>query len=113
MCKKRYCISASAFDRKGRLICTRNNSYTKSHPLQKHFAKLAGEPFKEYLHSELACLIAARDVKVHRLVVVRYDYYGNFKMAMPCKTCREAIRAFGVGEIYYSTENGIILMEGY
>lgn len=105
--KKRYCITASAFDSKGRLICTRTNLYNKTHPLQKHFAMLSGEPYKEALHAEIACLIAAKDAKVHSMTVIRYDGNGNLKQACPCKTCKTAIESYGVKKVYYSTPNGM------
>lgn len=108
MAKKRYAITASAFDSRGRLICTRNNNYSKTHPLQKHFAKLSGEIYKEKLHAEIACLIASRDIPVAKVVIIRYDANGNLKLAAPCKTCQEALKAYGVKEVYYSTDKGII-----
>ena len=108
MSKKRYCITASAFDAKGRLIATKVNQYNKTHPLQKHFAVLAGEPYKEALHSEIACLIACKDIAIDKIVVVRYDASGNLKLAKPCKTCQVALTAYGVREVHYSTENGIV-----
>jgi deoxycytidylate deaminase len=108
--KKRYCITSSAYDRKGNLIASRTNSYFKSHPLQKHFASLAGEPYKETLHSEIATLIACRYKKIDKLVVMRYDSFGNLRNAMPCKTCQAAIKAFGVEMVMYSTEEGMKLL---
>lgn len=107
MSKRRYCIVSSAFDSKGRLIATKTNQYNKTHPLQKHFAILAGEPYKEALHSEIACLIACKNTPVEKVVVVRYDSFGKLKLAKPCKTCQTALKSYGVKEIYYSTESGI------
>lgn len=107
MSKRRYCITASAFDSKGRLIATRTNQYNKTHPLQKHFAILAGEPYKEALHSEIACLIACKDTPVDKMVIIRYDASGRFKLAKPCKTCQTALKSYGVREVYYSDESGM------
>lgn len=105
--KKRYVIQASTFDQKGNLIAARNNNYTKSHPLMKHFACLANEPCKEYLHAEISALIASKDKVIDTLVVVRYDAYGNLKLAKPCKTCQIAIQAYNVRKVIYSTEEGM------
>lgn len=107
MSKKRYVITASAFDSKGKLIATRNNQYSKTHPLQKHFAVLAGEPYKEALHAEIACLIAAKDAKVHSVVITRFDSKGSMKLALPCRTCMQALKSYGVSRIYYSSEEGM------
>jgi len=111
MAKKRYVVVTSAFDSKGRCICTRENSYTKTHPIQKHFAKLAGEPYKEFLHSEIHCLIASKMQAVDKIVVMRYDCFGNLQNAKPCKTCHTALKAYGVKNVYYSTEEGLIKYE--
>ena len=108
MTKKRYVITASTFDRKGNLLATRTNSYTKSHPLMKHFGTIAGEPYKVSLHSEIHAIIASRDKVVDSLVVTRYDAYGNPKLAKPCKTCQVAITAYGIKNVCYTTEEGMV-----
>jgi deoxycytidylate deaminase len=105
--KKRYVIVSTAYDAKGHVIASRINDYQKTHPLQKHFAKLAGEPFKESLHSEIATLIACKDKQVRTLVIVRFDSEGNFKDCMPCRTCRTAIKAYNVQRVLYSTPEGM------
>ena len=105
--KKRYVITASTFDRKGNLIASRNNSYTKSHPLMKHFGTIAGESYRISLHAEIAAIIASKDKIIDSLVVTRYDCNGNFKIAKPCKTCQAAIKAYNIPNVYYSTEEGM------
>lgn len=104
--KKRYNIIATAFDKKGRVLSVGRNNYNKTHPLQKYFSLKAGESeLKHCLHAELSALIQARKV-VDCLVVERYDVHGNPKLAMPCKSCQEAIKAFGVRLVKYTTEGG-------
>ena len=105
--KKRYCIVSSAYDSKGRLVASRANDYNKTHPLQKYFANIAGEPYKETLHSEIATLIACRDKQVHTLVVMLFDAHGNFKNSKPCCTCMIAIKAYNVQKVLYSTPEGM------
>lgn len=73
----------------------------------KHFACLANEPMKEYLHAEISALIASKDKVIDTLVVVRYDAQGNLKLAKPCRTCQGAIIAYGVRKVLYSTEEGM------
>ena len=107
MSKKRYVITASAFDKKGRVICSRQNVYSKSHPFQKHCAVLAGEPYKEALHAEIACLIASKRKDVDKIVVLRYDALGRLKLAKPCKVCEVALRIYAVKTVVYSTEDGL------
>jgi deoxycytidylate deaminase len=104
--KTRYVITASCFDKKGRLISTGQNSYSRSHPLMKHFSTIAGQPYREKIHAELAALIRSKGKEVHTVLVQRFDANGNPKLAMPCKVCMLAIKAFGVKRIIYTTDSG-------
>lgn len=106
MSKARYVITATCFDAKGRVIATANNNYSKSHPIQAHFAKLAGEPYKICLHAEIQALLRTRDKPVDTLLVQRFDKSGNPRLAMPCKTCQTAIIAYGVKKVIYTTDGG-------
>jgi deoxycytidylate deaminase len=106
--KKRYCIIAKAFDKKGNLIAVGTNSYTKTHPLMLHFGKIAGLPEKTYVHAEVQALIRSRDKQVYRLLVERYESDGTPALAKPCKVCQEALKAYGVTIVEYTTEDGIV-----
>lgn len=110
MSRKRFEIISSAFDRKGLLIASSLNSYSKSHPLQLFYSKLAGmSDQRVYLHSELACLIKAKK-PVHTLLVQRFDSKGKPALAMPCKSCLLAIKAYGVQVLRYTTVDGVVEM---
>ncbi len=79
--------------KRNRIVAIGRNSYVKTHPRQAHFARLAGQPKKEYLHAEIAALIRApRDADT--LFVLRFDKQGNPACAAPCPVCRLAIAAF-------------------
>lgn len=107
MSKKRYSITASAFDKRGRLVARANNSYQKSNPKQKYLSILAGMSDKRiYLHSEVACLIKARGAKVHTLKIERYDLNGNTKLAWCCPSCQLFIKEYGVKRVIFTTEEG-------
>lgn len=109
--KKRYVITASAFDKRGRLICTANNSYNDSSSLMRYYAFKTGNHQKVYNHAEIRCLeiaILKMKQKVARLVVMRWDSFGNLKDSSPCCICREAIKDFKIPEVYYSKEDGIV-----
>lgn len=108
--KTRYVITASCFDKKGRLISTGQNDYKKSSTFMKRWAELAGEPYKIYWHSECRAIYRAlkQGKDIHSIVVTRYDSKGNFRNAKPCKTCMACIRFFNIPFIYFSTEEGII-----
>lgn len=107
MSHKRYRILAECLDKKGRVLSRGYNSYTKSHPLQKHFAVLAeGNDLKTCLHAEIAAILRARDEEIHSIFVQRIegDKYG---LAKPCPTCSLAIKTFGIKVVRYTTAEGI------
>lgn len=99
--RKKYKIIACALDRKGKVLAMRTNDYECSHPLQKHFAVLAGKPEAIFLHAEIATLIAAKK-EVHKLLIARIDKNGNPLSAKPCPICERAIKFFGVKELEYT-----------
>lgn len=79
--------------RKNRVVSVGLNSYTKTHPRQSLFARLAGQPKRDYLHAEISALIRApRDADT--LVVIRADKKGNLVCAKPCPVCSLAITHF-------------------
>ena len=106
MCKKRFTLVAKTYDRKGRLIAVGTNNYKKSHPLQAYFAEKAGFPDKQYLHSEVQSLLRSGDKQVDRITVERYHANGSPALASPCPICREAIKAYGVRVIEYTSSEG-------
>lgn len=105
MSDKRFELTAFAYDKRGKLLASGENSYRKTHPLMKHFSSLCGHEHKIYLHAEVQALIRAGDQKVHRLVVKRYGAQGDPLLAKPCEVCQKAIKAFGVAVVEY-TEKG-------
>jgi len=72
-------LQATCYDKLGRVISVGANNYTKTHPVQSHFAKLAKVPEKIYLHAEIAPALAA-----------------------PCPACLAAIKAWGISKISYT-----------
>lgn len=99
MAKKRYTIIATCYDSKGKFLSRAKNSYTKSHPLQAHFASLVGEPKRIFLHAEIAALLKAGTEKVHTLELWSPDA----PSVHPCKICSKAITAFGVKKVILHT----------
>jgi tRNA(Arg) A34 adenosine deaminase TadA len=101
--KTRYIIKATCYDKKSRIVSIGYNSYTRTHPLQKHFAELVGLYGKEYLHAEIDALLKAKGKPVYSIVIERYAQDGRPLLAKPCPICETAIRAFGVDHIYFTT----------
>lgn len=112
MCVKRYEIFATCYDRQGRVISVGTNSYKKSHPLMKELAiKTLRNPHKVYLHAEVQALLRCGDKQVHRIVVQRFTAEGKPALAKPCPICQEAIRMFGVKELWYTCDSGLTVKE--
>lgn len=99
--KKRHLLTATVFNKQGKVIGQATNNYTKSHPLQAHFAKLAGENHRIYLHAEIAALLKCGLKRPYEIYVSRQtkDGPGN---AAPCPVCRLALEHFGVKKIGYT-----------
>lgn len=108
MTRKRFELISTSFCKRGRPISTQLNSYKRSHTLQAYFSKKAGlHESRIYLHSELATLIKSQSSKVHSMLVQRFDSMGKPKDARPCPSCVEAMKAWGVVKVRYTTEFGI------
>lgn len=100
--KQRFKIIARCFDKRGRVLSEATNNYTKSHPIQAHFARIAGQPERIYLHAEIAAILRAGDKPIHRIEVLRFDSLGNPVLAKPCPVCMEAIKAYGISDVIWS-----------
>jgi tRNA(Arg) A34 adenosine deaminase TadA len=106
--RKKYKITAKAFDKKGNLLAQSENNYLKTHPLMKYFADKVKLHDKLYLHAEILALIRCGDKKPYRLLIERYNIDGTMALAKPCPVCAEAIRAYDVSVLEYTTLNGIV-----
>lgn len=101
--KQRIC--AIACDKRGRVLSIGINSYSKTNPTMKHYAIKAGNPEAQYLHAEVAALVALSYTdrhKVHRVLVSRVLKKGETGLAMPCPVCQLALKDFGIKEISYT-----------
>lgn len=104
--RKKYIILAKVFDDKGKLMATATNNYEKSHPIMKYYAVKVGLPEKEYLHAEVQALLRCKDKKPFLISVERYNNDGNMALAKPCLVCQEAIKAYDVQFVKYTTDSG-------
>lgn len=97
MTSKRHEVTAFIYNKRGRVLSIGKNNYGKTHPIQKHYAHQAGEPYKEYLHAEIAAIIRCRDItQAHRISIFRFNADGSPALAKPCPVCTSAIEAAGI-----------------
>lgn len=104
----KYTIYARAFDKRNKTLGVGTNSYKKTHPIQKFFAKLVQEPYKEFLHAEIAAILKSNDQEIYSMQIDRFDKKGQPRLARPCPICMAALKAYNVKYIRYSTINGYI-----
>jgi len=100
MCTKQR-IEATIYNKRGHIISVGVNSYTKTHPKQAKFAKLADNPLAVFLHAEIAALVKCRQ-KPHRISVIRYMKDGTTGNAEPCAICKLAIKEAGIKFVEFS-----------
>lgn len=95
MTKKRYLIKAETFSASGKKLSEAYNNYSKTHPIQAHFAVLAGQPARVYLHAEILAIIRAADKPIHTIRITNL----SGKLSNPCPVCMKAISAYGISRI--------------
>lgn len=106
--RKRYTLIATCFDRKGKVLGTGVNNYKKSHPLMQHFAVKAGESDEKiYMHAELSAVLQSGRKEIDSILVQRFHTNGDVANAMPCPTCQQMLKSFGVKCVRYTTDEGI------
>lgn len=108
MSRKRFEIISTAFDKRNRPITTQKNSYKRTHTLQKYFSEKVGmHPDRAYLHAELHACIKSNGRPIETMLVQRFDAEGNPADAKPCPSCVEALKAFGVQKVRWTSRDGI------
>ena len=97
MTTKRFSVTAIIYDKKGRVLSIGKNSYIKTHPLQAHYARRAGEPYKVFLHAEIHAITRCAELeKAHKISIFRYREDGSPAKAEPCSICQQAIAKTGI-----------------
>ena len=102
----------------GQIVSTGWSSM-RTHPLQASHSK---NQWAIHLHAEVDCLADAIDdvlfnnalrnrMRKRTLVVVRIKRDGSLALARPCGGCMSLIVKCGVGELYFSTQEGAICQQ--
>ena len=98
---KKVHITATIFDKKGKIISFSENSYTKTHPKQAHYANRVGLHHKTFLHAEIAALVKCRK-QGYKIKIERYGKKGQPLNARPCPICELAIKEAGIKFVEYT-----------
>lgn len=109
LCTQDHKHRVIAFLLEGRRIASIGvNSYEKTHPTQAHFARLTGNPKREYIHAEIAAMSTRSGLRAIsgssslRILVARLDRRGRFVLAKPCSACMAAIAQHQIGKVYHT-----------
>jgi tRNA(Arg) A34 adenosine deaminase TadA len=94
-------ITAQVYDRRGRLLSTGQNSYSKTHPRQAALAAKVGRPLRIFLHAEISALVRCRG-EAYKIRITRLDAQGNPRLAKPCPICELAIKEAGIRVVEYT-----------
>jgi tRNA(Arg) A34 adenosine deaminase TadA len=103
--KRKHIVIAKAYNSRGKCIVVAENSYTKTHPTQAKYAKMAGNEHAIFLHAEIAALIKAKE-QIYKIEIFRFKADGSLALAKPCDVCSLAMSSLGVKSVYYSCNNG-------
>lgn len=96
--------------KKNKVIATAVNLDSKTHPIQYEWGCRVGLPQKSYLHSEISCLIRARDT-ADTIVVARVGGHSRTELrcARPCPVCTAYLKyQSNVVHVHYSTDDGFM-----
>jgi deoxycytidylate deaminase len=90
----------------------------KTNPLQAKYNVLRdlesndGRPINDFIHAEMSCINAIKDLDVDFSKVELYIYRENMNNELacckPCKACEQAIRDLGIKRVYYTDTNKYI-----
>jgi len=97
---------------KNKVVTTGVNKDYKTHPLQAHFAELAGLGEKIYLHAEISALVKCK-TDADTIIVARLGGHSQneIRNAQPCKICQLALQEAGITNAYYTTDEGFTFMK--
>ncbi len=100
---------------KNKILSVGWNLQDKEHPLQKQYNKYRNydpeaSTSRNTIHAECHALIRTKNLDVDwskaNIFVYRIKKDGSKGLAKPCPACEAMIKAKGIKNIFYSTENG-------
>ena len=98
---KKQRIYSIITDRKGRILASGSNSYTRSHPRMAYYSAKFNDFNKIYLHSEISSLIKLTR-QGHSIYVARVDKKGNPLPCSPCRICALALKDAKIQNVYHT-----------
>lgn len=98
---KKQRIYSIIVDKRGRIISSGTNSFTKSHSRQAYYAEKVGQQHKIFLHSEISAIVNCKQ-QGYAIYTARVDRKGNPLPCAPCEVCQYALKDAKITNIYYT-----------
>jgi len=95
---KKQRVFAIITDKKGHILASGGNSYTRTHPRMAYYSAKFNDFNKIYLHAEIASIVACNK-KPYAIYIARVDKKGNSLPCNPCPICKLAILDAGITKI--------------
>ena len=104
-------ICACLYNKRGKIISSGVNSFSKSHPIQEKFGST---PYKIFLHAEIDAVVKAirkvggDDLSGYSLAIARICHDGSDAQAFPCDGCIDALQYYKCdGVTYFDDVRGL------
>lgn len=100
----KYRLVAIITDKKGNMLSTGVNSYSKTHPAQAKFASKSSNPKRVMLHAEIDAInkLKSKTLKPYAIYIARVNKNGEVGLAKPCDCCMAAITAHKIKKIIHT-----------
>lgn len=105
---KKFFILARIRDKQGRILSQAHNSYVRTDPVFAYYATRRHQPFKEFIHAEMAAFKKIRYNNLrqaHSIFVYRFGEDGLPLLAKPCPICCDIIHFFNIKHVYWTDED--------
>jgi deoxycytidylate deaminase len=102
LANKKQRICAIITDKRGRIVSTGCNSYTKSHPRMAYYCEVTKQQHKIFLHAELDAIIKTKRKIPNTIYIARVDKQGIPLPCQPCEICKLAIQDAGIKNIIHT-----------
>ncbi|MGD9678164.1 MAG: hypothetical protein AB7V16_07345 [Vulcanibacillus sp.] len=106
---KQYTVYSAIVDKKGVIISLGRNSFVKTHT-QQYYYNQKSHPDKIFLHAEIDSLLKYKTDNGYVMIVCRMTKSGLIKLAKPCEGCMRAIVDSGIKKVYYTNNEGELVL---
>lgn len=108
--KNQYVVTARIYDKRGILLSTGRNSYTKTHPRMAELGKRVGfhNNEKTFIHAEMDAINRCSNLdKAYTIEVFVYSKRSNsYRKSKPCPICILDIQQAGIPYTKYIDRRG-------